>query len=1685
MSRRLCAMAFAGMLLSPAATAGLLEREPGQAAERHLPDDQPRTLWTYDPDTAAERASDGLAVLELARTTPETVKLKGLVPPIRFASGVADIPTSTVADLQTVLEGLADRANVRLHLVGHADDQPLSAALAARYGDNEGLSRERAAEVAEFFLAALQLGTGAVSYEWAGAKQPLASNETFAGRAENRRVEVEVWYDELTDGVAQQEVVVPTDVKRIKVCRIDTVCKLRYVDGHDKRARVQNLIAPLHYGVGNVDVTPAFVERVKRTLANLSDKRSVVVRFIGHTDARPLDARTQRVYGDHEGLSKARAWRVALAVQEQLALPTAAIDATGFGAERPAASNEGLEGQALNRRIEVEFWYDDPLQELPDEPQLCPTEAEAGIVARQYHPPWGELPRLAIVDGNIEVSPTALASVERAMRDIQDRPGVRVKLVGFTGNATLDRRTARVYGDDVGLATARARRAMEAVQAAMNLDADQVAYEGRGFLHADDPINTGFVQAQESFVAVQVVYDAHAHDDSLTGVDVRPMQRELEPENPFALNLMRITVDGEPVDDRGRSSADLQRCTDVALQNADIRFAFNNLDVERRLAVDAQPSRVVVDSGDAALAQPVAFLMHANYDHFIERAEIRVFEEGVSPRDEPWALVPLDADGAVEWFPEPGTVDLSPRRLHYVLRAYGKDGSFDETAPRGLWLVGAGDLAAEEEEAVAPPAGELLAGYGVNQLAVRNIRLSSGTVQVQGTGIPEGHDVWLAGRRVPVDERGTFIGEQILPEGAHTVELAVLDQEGAGELFLRDIAFEPRDWFYVGLADVTLSHSESSGAAELLQGDNDLDAGAYGRFAFYANGKFGDKWRLTTSIDTQEGPLDELFTNFVDKTPDALFRRIDPDYHYPSFGDDSHVQEHAPTAGKMYLKVGRRDTHALWGTFDVGYRQNELALVDRGLYGINLRHEGTAVTSFGERRFAVDGFGAEPGTMATRQEFRGTGGSLYFLRHQDLLIGSERLRVELRDPASGLVNQAFDLQPSVDYEVDYLQGTVLLAEPLASTVQDELLVRSGALSGDEAFLVVRYEYTPGFDEIDAVAVGGQAHYWITDYLKVGVTGSVNELDGVDSDLTAGQLVLRRSAATWLKVQSGENEGALSEMLASADGGFGFEAATPAPATGRTGATRVDVSLGLADFLPRREGRLTLFHQETDAGYTGSGMSMLRDTTFTGGTLALPFSERVTLTAKSDAAVQDEGLRTERHELNLAVAFNDRWELSTGVRQDVREDTTGSLATAGDLGDRTDAVLQLRYAAPSDWGVYGYVQDTVSGDELRESNRRFGLGGTYRLPGGVGVDAELSQGEDGIGGRLGTSYDVSDSTSLYLNYALEDERTDNVLRTRRGREGNLVAGAKTRISDSTSVFAERRHSENAALTGLTHATGVNYRPGNAWNVGFTTDVGNLRNRDTGAETERNATGVRFSYEHGAFSYSAGVELREDQTEEADLSVEDRETWLFRSSFRIKAGDAGRWLGKFNHSTSESSLGQFYDGGFTEASLGYALRPITNNRLNALVKYTYFYNVPSAGQVTLKDSLAEYVQKSHVAAVDLDYQLTARWSIGGKYAYRLGELSLDRDDLEFFDNRAHLYVVRSEYRLLDHWELLLEGRRLEMRDFGDSRDGALFTVSRRFGDRFRVGVGYNFTDFSSDLTDLNFDHQGVFVNLTGAL
>jgi len=1663
----------------PSVDAGppILEAKPGASAEKHMSTEPPFDRWSQDPAQLDTQGGDRIEKREVRGRKAKTVKLRNVVPPIRFDSGVAMIPPSHIAKLRGILDEMKHLPNVRLHLVGHADNEPLSPGLSRVFGDNEGLSAERAGEVAEYLKTALGLPPEAISFEWAGDTQPIASNATSEGRAQNRRVAVEVWYDEYEEKIGIEEVVVPQEIKRVKICRTETVCRLRYLEGHERRARVKNLIAPLHYGDEAAEVPEEFVRQVAETISHLGDKQHVTVKFIGYTDGTPLSGRTERIYGTHLALSKARAHRVALAVKDALGLPTAGVASDGFGAARPIASNETERGRASNRRIEVEFWYDDPLQELPDEPQPCP-EAGNEMVTRVYEPRSGPLPSLQIVDGEPSVPPGYTEAVRRAMSEVADKEHVRLRFVGYTKNERLDRRTARVYGDDVGLSVARARRTMEKLKAEMGLSADQAEHEGRGFVQSEDVVNAGFLTGESSHVAVQVVYDEPAVGDDLEGIEATRITRELTPKQPLALNLMHITVDGEPIDDPGRSVADLQRCTDVALEKADIQFRFDDLESDPRLSVASQPIAAPV-AAESGTAPAVRFRMYTNYPYFIDRSEVRIFEQEQALTAEPLAVVPVGVDGLAEWQPVAEWFQGPARDLKFVLRSYDTEGRYDETSPQSLWLV-YGKPAPEEKHA-------LLAGYGEDAPSARNIPLGShGAVRVHGRGIPPEHSVWLAGAEVPVDEQGSFVGEVILPSGAHTVEVAVLDPEGNGELFLRDLEFPNQDWFFVGISDLTMAATLSGGVPDELVGKNSTygnDSWLDGRLAFYLNGKFGEGWTLTASADTREGSVSDAFSNFLDKSPEALFRRIDPDYSYPTFGDDGTVEETAPTQGKFFAKLSKEDSHVMWGNFKVGYLDNELAQVDRGLYGGNLHYQSPSTTRFGERKLVLDGFAAEPGTVPSREELRGTGGSLYYLQRQDLLTGSERVRIETRDKDSGLVNGVVNLRPTLDYDIDNLQGRILLTEPLPAVVADGSVIRNEGLSGDEAWLVVQYEYTPGFDDIDAVSAGGQGRYWLNEHVGVGLLASHDKAEGDDTTLYAGDVTLRLSTDSWLKVQGGRSEGAVSTPSFSEDGGFSFLGTGALPATdANANAYRADVVVGIADFIEGARGRLNVYGQRLEGGYSAPGVFALTDTDNVGGAIEVPVTDKLAVTSKADWRIQEQGLETRAAEVDLGYQLTEQWSVGTGVRNEHREDDSAIVPLTQQEGSRTDAGVQIGYDSKGKWRGYGFGQMTLAKTGNREDNGRGGVGGAYRINDRLLFEGEVSHGQLGPAIRLGTNFQESEQTRRYLSYAFENERAYSGLEARTGK---LISGIKTRLSDSSSVFLEDRFQHGQAATGLVRAVGITLAPSERWSFSANWEHGELVNSLTDALTKRKAGGGRIGYAYDQLQLISGVEYRFDETEQLDESWTDRTTWLFRNTMRLQMTPDARLVTKFNHSFSDSSLGQFYDGGYTEAVVGLAYRPVNHDRLNALFKYTYLYDFPTADQLGQDNTPTQFPQKSHVASLDVTYDLTKSFSIGGKYAYRLGKVSLDRDDPSFFDSNAHLLLLRGDWRFTRNWEGSLEGRMLALPNQNDRRAGALFTIYRYLGDHFKIGVGYNFTDFSDDLTDLSYDDHGLFLNLVGTM
>src|SRR5690606_7417184 len=150
----LALMAWCVSATAEATDAPAVELRPlGGAVERHVSPDEPRAEWRRDD--SADAQGDRIEVRKVRTQALTTVKLQNVVPPIRFASGRAEIPEDYAARLREVLDGMKDRTTVRLHFVGHTDNVPLSPELAAPHDNHAALSREPHGLVAASLKVAL------------------------------------------------------------------------------------------------------------------------------------------------------------------------------------------------------------------------------------------------------------------------------------------------------------------------------------------------------------------------------------------------------------------------------------------------------------------------------------------------------------------------------------------------------------------------------------------------------------------------------------------------------------------------------------------------------------------------------------------------------------------------------------------------------------------------------------------------------------------------------------------------------------------------------------------------------------------------------------------------------------------------------------------------------------------------------------------------------------------------------------------------------------------------------------------------------------------------------------------------------------------------------------------------------------------------------------------------------------------------------------------------------------------------------------------------------------------------------------------------------------------------------------------------------------------------------------------
>ncbi len=284
---------------------------------------------------------------------------------------------------------------------------------------------------------------------------------------------------------------------------------------------------------------------------------------------------------------------------------------------------------------------------------------------------------------------------------------------------------------------------------------------------------------------------------------------------------------------------------------------------------------------------------------------------------------------------------------------------------------------------------------------------------------------------------------------------------------------ESRPTILVGLAEMTVGQS----IPEVnLRGE---EGHVRNRLSFFYSGPIGEKNLLTLSYDTQR-PINRTAGR------DRLFQ-LDPlDRVYQLFGDSSTRYEAAQSNSKLYARLDRKRSYAMFGDFEADMEDLALAGYARKLTGVKIHLENS------EGDF-VSVTGARPDTAFARDVFPAGGLGLLHLSHGEILAGSETVVLEVRDRRNPeIILSRETLGRSIDYNLNPLTGELFFLRYISTFDYNLNLTQ----------LVVTYEHRA--NSLSSAVYTARARKTFTGLgLQLGFAGVMQRQDETGSFVLAG------------------------------------------------------------------------------------------------------------------------------------------------------------------------------------------------------------------------------------------------------------------------------------------------------------------------------------------------------------------------------------------------------------------------------------------------------------------------------------------------------------------------------------------------------------------------------------------------------
>ncbi|MDX8335900.1 COG1470 family protein [Candidatus Cetobacterium colombiensis] len=388
-------------------------------------------------------------------------------------------------------------------------------------------------------------------------------------------------------------------------------------------------------------------------------------------------------------------------------------------------------------------------------------------------------------------------------------------------------------------------------------------------------------------------------------------------------------------------------------------------------------------------------------------------------------------------------------------------------------------------------------------------------------------------------------------------------------------------------------------------------------------------------------------------------------------------------------------------------------------------------------------------------------------------------------------------------------------------------------------------------------------------------------------------------------------------------------------------------------------------------------------------------------------------------------------------------------------------LKFQYVDEMKWGEKrerGAVGSTKLEYILNESTKLYSeikagltnalsLGAEKRINDRMKINARTSFGDSGNYFELGGDYQIFDNYNIYSGYSSDGE----IARDR------YTVGQRARLGERVSVYQESQYikerGKNASLQGY----GIDYDLKRGVTIGGSIQHGDLVLPNDEKSRRKGAT-LYLRAELQRLTLRNRVEYREDR------GYEYIKQYFTTNSFTYKYSEEYTFAGKFNYSFTED----LYRNRYLESSVGLAYRPIENDRLNYLSRYTVILD---------RDTKSNKDFSAHIGEFETIYSFSRALDISMKNGYR-------REDNTYL-NELFLLGLKANYSVLNSWEVFGQYQWLIDRASEDVLSGAIFGVYKNIDRNMKLGGGYNFSGFKDSLGEQDYKTSGWFLNIIGTM